>query len=144
MDFIEKCKLAGIGDGSCFEGYPVHNGRVMKRVAGVLKAFTRVEDPKPWEDSLIEDTEFSQAILDAVEAIEADDLESLPQDAQDAIAAEESDEAVSEIVGSRKFLKITHWFLLKAMKYYYSQNPQYLSDWHTAVDRLFPDAKPWD
>jgi len=144
MDFIEKCKVAGIGDGSIYEGYPIHNGRVMRKVAGALKAFIKRDDPKPWEDPLIEDEEFPQAILDAVEAIEADDLESLPQDVQDAIAAEESDEAVAQIVGSHKFLKITHWFLLKAMKYYYSQNPQYLADWHSAVDRLYPDSKPWD
>lgn len=144
MDFIEKCRIAGIGDGSCYGEYPIHNGRVFKRVMGALKAFTRRADPKLWEDPLIEDTEFPQATLDQIEAIETDDLGSLPQAIQDAIAIEELDESVRDIVGSSKFVKITHWFLLKAMKYYYAQNPAYLADWHSAVDRLFPDTKPWD
>jgi len=144
MNLADKCALAGIGNGTAINGRPVVDGCVIDRVSGVMKAFTIIESPKPWENPYVETPEFSQAILDAVEAIEANDLESLPQEAQDAISAEESDEAVSEIVGSRRFLKITHWFLLKAMKYYYSQNPAYLADWHAAVDRLYPDAKPWD
>jgi len=144
MDFISKCKVAGIGDGSVMEGYPVVNGKVLRKINGVLKAYTKREDPKPWEDVYTEDEAFPQGTLDIVEAIEADDLESLPTEAQAAIADVVEEETEASIVVNRKFLRIVNKFWLKAMKYYYNNDPAYLSEWHSLVDKLYPESKPWD
>lgn len=89
MDFIEKCKVAGIGNGACFEGYPVHNDRVFKKIAGTLKAFIRRNDPKPWENPLIEDTAFDSNIIAKIQTIQDGKLEELDQTEQNAIAAAE-------------------------------------------------------
>lgn len=92
MDFLEKCTAAGLGSGA-YEGYPVVNGRVFKKVDGKLKAFTKREDPKPWEDPLIEDKLFDSSILKKIEDIEAGTTTNLSVAEIQAIADAEKDEA---------------------------------------------------
>lgn len=90
MDFIEKCKAAGIGDGSVYEGYPVVHGRWIRKTDGKLNAFFK-EDLKPFEEPR-EDTAFPKVTLDKIQAIEDGELELLTQTERDAIAAAEAKE----------------------------------------------------
>jgi hypothetical protein len=87
MDFIEKCHAAGIGDGSSYEGYPIIDNRVIRKVNGSLKAFMK-EALNPWETPR-EDREFDSATLTKIQAIEDGKLDQLTQAEQDAISAAE-------------------------------------------------------
>lgn len=90
MDFTEKCIAAGIGDGSVCEGYPVVNGRIIRKLDGQLKAFFN-ESLKGFEEPR-EDKDFPKATLDKIQAVEDGKLGLLTQAEQDAIAAAEAEE----------------------------------------------------
>lgn len=110
MTFIDKCKAAGIGDGSAHEGYPVINGKVLSKRNGSLKAFTRRESPKPWEDPLIEDKSFSattiKKILDLATGTDVNLSIAEKQAIEDAEAAEDERVNAPSLVELDKRLKV--------------------------------------